>query len=604
MGRPSSVVVGGAILLLASSLVARSMIHSFTSDRGDLEVAAFFEQYSKEYVAKYTASSEAAWRAGTDVSEQHTNEQVVADLAFSEFAGAADTITKLKEFKQRTTLSDLQRREVEKALLKAAESPATVPDVVKARVAAEARQRAALDGFRFMMADGKGGSAVVTPNDLDGILRTSRDLDERRRAWEASKTSGVALKKGLLELRDLRNKVARELGYSSYFALQVADYGMTVPEMMALLDGVLADMRPAYEQLHAYARRQLAKRYAQPVPDLIPAHWLSNRWSQEWPGLVDGIDLDPLFASMKPEQLIRTAEDFYVSMGFPKLPPSFYDKSDLYALPAGSPRMKNTHASAWHIDLGQDVRSLMSVESDFQWFTTTHHELGHIYYYIAYTRPEVPPLLREGANRAFHEGIGELISLAASQQSYLRSLGVLPSDQKIDNVQWLLNDATMSIVFLPWSAGVMSHWEHDFYELELPADQMNARWWHYVKKYQGIEPPSARGEEFCDAATKTHINDDPAAYYDYALATLLKFQFHRTIARDILKTDYNDANYRGSVATGDFLRSILREGQTRDWRDLVKETTGEEMSGKAMLEYYTPLVEWLKKDNAGTKVGF
>lgn len=603
MKRPSAVAIA-ITLALGLSSVACLNLESWMSGRTDPEVAAFLDDYSKQYVAKYTASSEAAWRAGTDVSEKHTNEQVVADLAFSEFAGAADTVTKLKAFKQRDSLSDLQRRQVEKALLKAAESPATIPDVVKARVAAEARQRATLDGFRFMMDDGKGGSSVVTPNDLDGILRSSRNLDERRRAWEASKTSGVALKKGLLELRDLRNKVARELGYSSYFALQVADYGMTVPEMMTLLDGVLADTRPAYEQLHAYARRQLAKRYGQPVPDLIPAHWLSNRWGQEWPGLVDGIDLDPLFASMKPEEIIRTAEDFYVSMGFPKLPQSFYDKSDLYALPAGSTRMKNTHASAWHIDLGEDVRSLMSVEPDFQWFTTTHHELGHIYYYIAYSRPEVPPLLREGANRAFHEGIGELISLAAAQQSYLRGRGVLKADQKIDRIQWLLNDATMSIVFLPWSAGVMSHWEHDFYELELPADQLNARWWHYVKKYQGIAPPSPRGEEFCDAATKTHINDDPAGYYDYALATLLKFQFHRTIARDLLKADYNDADYYGSVATGDFLRSILREGQTRDWRELVKEATGEEMSGKAMLEYYLPLVEWLQQDNAGTKVGF
>ena len=40
------------------------------------------------------------------------------------------------------------------------------------------------------------------------------------------------------------------------------------------------------------------------------------------------------------------------------------------------------------------------------WFTTTHHELGHIYYYITYTNPDVPPLLREGANRSYHEGMG------------------------------------------------------------------------------------------------------------------------------------------------------------------------------------------------------
>ena len=61
-----------------------------------------------------------------------------------------------------------------------------------------------------------------------------------------------------------------------------------------------------------------------------------------------------------------------------------------------SARKKNAHASAWHIDRAQDVRSLMSVEANQQWFGTAHHELGHIYYYLAYSRPEVPYLLREG----------------------------------------------------------------------------------------------------------------------------------------------------------------------------------------------------------------
>ena len=38
---------------------------------------------------------------------------------------------------------------------------------------------------------------------------------------------------------------------------------------------------------------------------------------------------------------------------------------------------------AWHIDLDGDVRSLMSVQADAQWFFTAHHELGHVYYFIS-----------------------------------------------------------------------------------------------------------------------------------------------------------------------------------------------------------------------------
>ena len=260
----------------------------------------------------------------------------------------------------------------------------------------------------------------------------------------------------------MRNRVAAELGYTSYFHLQVADYGMTVAEMMALMDKTVADMRPIYSKLHEYARKQWADRYKQPIPEKLPAHWTSNRWGQEWPGLVD--------ESKSPEWIVKQAERFYTSLGMQPLLKSFWEKSDLYELPAGSKRRKNTHTTAWNIDLEQDVRSLMSVTPNFRWFGTTHHELGHVYYYLAYNRPEVPAVLREGANRACHEAIGDLIAIAAHQLPYLRDIGIPPKDAKIDDRQWLLNEALDSaVVFLPWGAGVMSHFEHELYEKKLPA---------------------------------------------------------------------------------------------------------------------------------------
>ena len=47
----------------------------------------------------------------------------------------------------------------------------------------------------------------------------------------------------------------------------------------------------------------------------------------------------------------------------------------------------------------------MSVVPNSEWYETTHHELGHIYYYLSYTNPDVPPLLRGGANRAYHDAL-------------------------------------------------------------------------------------------------------------------------------------------------------------------------------------------------------
>jgi peptidyl-dipeptidase A len=145
----------------------------------------------------------------------------------------------------------------------------------------------------------------------------------------------------------------------------------------------------------------------------------------------------------------------------------------------------------------------------------------------------------------------------------------------------------------------MTGFEHDLYAEELPSDQWNERWWELKAKYQGIAPPTQRGEQWCDAATKTHINNDAAQYYDYAISFILLFQFHDHIARKILHEDPHDTNYFGRKDVGEFLAGILRPGATIDSRELLREATGQELSAKAMRDYFAPLMEWLVEQNRG-----
>lgn len=58
---------------------------------------------------------------------------------------------------------------------------------------------------------------------------------------------------------------------------------------------------------------------------------------------------------------------------------------------------------------------------------------------------------------------------------------------------------------------------------------------------------------------------------------------------------------RGSKEVGDFLRGIMSPGSSREWRVVLKETTGEDLSAKAMLRYFEPLTGYLKEENAGRK---
>ncbi len=563
------------------------------------EVQAFLDAYTAEYLELDQAASVAEWDSNVRIVEGDDSNRLrleAAKEALAAFTGAEEAIEKARGFlEQRDALEPLQVLQLEKVLYKAADNPQTVPELVKQRISAEAALVEQLFGFDFQL-DGESISA----NSIDGKLVASAEPAERMKVWEASKEVGKVLKGGLAELVGLRNQTVQALGYDDYFAYQVSDYGMSVEEMMKLNHGFVREIWPLYRELHTWARHELAGRYGAEVPEMLPAHWLPNRWGQDWGPLVtvEGLDLDGALAGKEAEWVVRQAEDFYVSLGFERLPESFWQRSSLYPLPEDAEYKKNNHASAWHIDLQDDVRSLMSVVPNERWWATTHHELGHVYYYMAYTRPEVPPLLRRGANRGFHEAVGTMLGLASMQKPFLVDRGLLSGEVESDPVQTLLKEALDQLVFIPWSAGVMTHFERDLYA-GLPAEEYNQRWWQYVRSFQGIEPTAERGEELCDACTKTHLTDDAAQYYDYAISAIMLYQMRGHVAEKILAQDSHATNYWGREDVGSFLSGILELGATRDWREVMREHLGEEISAAAMLAYFEPLSAYLKEANAG-----
>ncbi|OUR92332.1 peptidase [Flavobacteriales bacterium 34_180_T64] len=564
------------------------------------DVQAFLDDYSTSFTKLYYDSAQAEWDANTKIiAGDTTNAYNVqkANEAYAKFTGSTDVIKKTRTFlEQESELDIVQVRQLNTILYAAANNPETVSELVKERITAENAQNETLFGYDF-----KVNGTSVTTGDIDKVLRESNDEAERLANWTASKEVGKGLKDGLENLRNLRNETVGALGYDDYFTYQVSNYGMSRKEMRDEMNKMVKEVWPLYRELHTWARYELAKKYNADVPEYIPAHWLPNRWGQDWSALVsvEGLDIDGALADKDPEWIVKEGENFYKSIGFDALPASFYEKSSMYPLAADAPYKKNNHASAWHMNLENDLRCLMSIEPTADYYETIHHELGHIYYYQAYTNPNVPPLLREGANRGYHEAIGSLLGFAAMQKPFLEGKGLVSSDTQIDETQNLLKEALSNIIFLPFSAGVMTEFENALYAENLPKDKFNEKWWELAKKYQGMVPPSERGEEFCDAASKTHINNDAAQYYDYAVSYILLFQFHDHIAKNILKQDPHATNYYGSKEVGTFLRGILETGANNDWRDVLQESVGTGMSAKPMLEYFNPLMNYLKEQNKG-----
>jgi peptidyl-dipeptidase A len=63
-------------------------------------------------------------------------------------------------------------------------------------------------------------------------------------------------------------------------------------------------------------------------------------------------------------------------------------------------------------------------------------------------------------------------------------------------------------------------------------------------------------------------------YYNYAFATVFKFQLHDYIARKILQQPPQSCNYADNKEVGTWLNNIFKKGGTEDWRKVLKEATG------------------------------
>src|SRR5437763_153387 len=283
----------------------------------------FLKLANAGYQAVFRVNSEAQWLAVTDVTPEHDAAAEATGKAFAAFNGNPAIINEARELlTHQRELTEITVRQLKQLLLNAAEGPMTNPELVAKRVAAETKQASLMNGFEYRLKGQK-----ITANQIDDKLEKSTDLAERKAVWEASKETGPVLKPNLVILRDLRNGVAKEMQYPDYFSLEVAAYGMTTDEMLKMLDDWMATLRPLYLQLHTWAKYKLAEKFHQPVPTKIPAHWINNRWAQEWPDLVEAANIDKYFEGRSADWIIKTAEQFYTGLGFSPLPESFWKKS-------------------------------------------------------------------------------------------------------------------------------------------------------------------------------------------------------------------------------------------------------------------------------------
>jgi peptidyl-dipeptidase A len=433
------------------------------------------------------------------------------------------------------------------------------------------------------------------------ILAKSRDEKQIREAWEGWHTISVPMRKDYTRFVELANKGAKELGFADTGAMWRLKYDMPAEDFTKEVDRLWDQVRPLYVSLHAYVRMKLHEKYGAAVPaeGPIPAHLLGNIWAQDWGNVLDlaapanadaGYSLTKVLEQRKTSatDMVKIGERFYTSLGFAPLPATFWERS-LFVKPRD--REVVCHASAWDIDYADDLRIKMCIDATEEDFLTIHHELGHNFYQRAYERQ--PVLFRDSANQAFHEAIGDTIALSVTPE-YLVKIGLLDKAPDASrDIGLLLSRAMEKVAFLPFGL-VIDQWRWDVFNGKIAAADYNKAWWDRRLKYQGVAPPSQRGEEFFDPGAKYHV---PAnySYTRYFLADILQFQFHRELSKIAGCTSpLHRCSIYESKAAGARLDAMLKMGTSRPWPEALEAMTGSrQMDATAIIDYFAPLKTWL-----------
>uniref|UniRef100_A0A7G3ADB7 Angiotensin-converting enzyme n=1 Tax=Lutzomyia longipalpis TaxID=7200 RepID=A0A7G3ADB7_LUTLO len=458
--------------------------------------------------------------------------------------------------------------------------------------------------------------ALTLDPEITKVMAESTDYDELEYVWkEWREKSGKLMRSDYRTYIDLSNRAATMNGFADYGDMWRFEY--EDPNFAQNMENLWNQVEPLYSTLHTYVRHKLIDVYGSDKvkvdEELIPAHLLGNMWAQSWVNLYDRIK--PFDASVVDVtqslvdggytafRMFEVSNEFFMSLGLPSNEMSYTGQS---IIEKPTDRVITCHASAWDFMDGEDFRVKMCTTINMEDFITVHHEMGHIAYFILYK--DQPVIFRGGANPGFHEAVGDLIALSVSTPTHLQKIGLLQNyaDTREDNINALFQMALERVAFLPFGL-LIDMWRWDVFSGAIPESNWNAEWWNMRKRYQKVEPSNGetRGEEFFDAGAKFHVPAD-CKYMSYFVAHILEFQLHKAMC--ITAGQYDPINptanplhkcdIHNSLEVGEKLRAGLGLGLSKHWSEALREMTGEtELSAAALLEYFSPLVEYLQEEN-------
>ena len=487
------------------------------------------------------------WESNTDATDENTRRRADAELAFSDALADRDLFDAIEAARGNGNESDHGRT---LQLLANAMRRHQVPSSLRERIV----ELEASVETRFSRHRGVVAGKQVGDNEIKQILRDSEDPDERREAWEASKTVGHEVADDVRGLARMRNEAARSLGQRDWFALSLATDEMNEDKLLETLAAADRATAEPFARWKGSLDTRLAERFRCHVSELRPWHY-ADPFFQE-PPAEGAVDLDPLFRG---KDIVGLARRTFEGIGFAV--DAILERSDLFPRPG-----KNQHAFCIDVDRGGDVRVLANVIDNHGWTDTMLHELGHGVYDLGFD-DELPWVLRD-THLVTTEASALLFGALAGDREWLeRVLGM--DEREADELGGRLRSARAAelLVFTRWVL-VVNAFERALYAD--PESDLDTLWWQLVARYQLLTPPDGRNAP--DWAAKIHVAVAPVYYHTYLYGAIVASQL-----KDALRSAAGGLVERPEA--GALLQQrLFAPGASIRWDRLVEQASGRSLS--------------------------
>jgi hypothetical protein len=202
--------------------------------------------------------------------------------------------------------------------------------------------------------------------------------------------------------------------------------------------------------------------------------------------------------------------------------------------------------------------------------------------------------------------MGEVMAMNVATPEHLAAINLLdnesndPETDRQAMINFLLFQSLQQVATMPFTI-MMENWRYAVFNGTFTEDQWMEKFWEMKNEWVGVKAPAERTEKSADPAALYHIANDYSMMRYYS-RIIFQFQFQKVLCDACgHEGPLNTCDVYECKEAGDLLAVLMKQGSERHWQKQLVDFTGDSeavMNADGMVDYYAPLYEWLKEENA------